>query len=211
MALTEASVSQIALLPQDITALLICPGNQIRLLGFCSSVPSQTHTDCETSDSIPLYAFCSDLIRWKTVSRPDGSDFNRPSRFVVELEQSSDFMKQRGEIAPPILPQSECLVFTIDLTGTARAKVMAGGLQQQLGQRTFAPRGFGDGYSAAFYTHQGKAWGHVEIFGIGQMIRHTHIRPDLHSLKETGFNMQLSVISYPDVFWMVFSFLLRRI
>ena len=207
MALTDASVSQIARLPQDITALLICPENQIRLLGLCSSVPSQTRTDCETSNSIPLYAFSSDLIRWKTVSRPDGSDFNRPSRFVVELEQSSDFMKQRGEIAPPVSPQSECLVFTIDLTGPARAKGMAGGLQQQLGQRTFAPRGFRDGCSAAYHTRKGKALGHVEILGIGQMIRRTHVRLDFHSLKETGFNIQLSVIPYPGVFWMVFSFL----
>ena len=145
------------------------------------------------------------------MSRPDGSDFNRPSRFVVELEQSSDFMKQRGETAPPVSPQSECLVFTIDLTGTTRAKVMAGGLQQQLWQRTFAPRGFRDGCSAAYHTRKGKALGHVEVFGIGQMIRHTDLRLDLHSLKETGFNIQLSVVSYPDVFLMVFSFFSRRI
>ena len=159
MALTEASVSPSARLPRNIPALLTCPENQIRLLDFCSSIPSSTRTDCESSDSIPLYAFSRDLISWRTVSRPDGSDFNRPFPSVVEQEQSSDFMRQPGEIAPPVPPGSEGRVFAVGLTGDTRAKVMAGALQQHSGRWEFVPRGFNDGCGMAYYTHKGKSVG----------------------------------------------------
>lgn len=65
------------------------------------------------------------------MSRPDGSDFNRPSPFVVDREQSSNSMKQQGETAPPVLPRSDSAV---DITGATRANLTEGGLQRQIAQ-----------------------------------------------------------------------------